>query len=640
MSRRTHRPSSPVEEAVDREFMRSLVEQMSAIGSSPLGFRVAGTPEDDEVCALVADTMRAIGLEDVLLEPVPVDGWRFRRASLHVAGESFACASFGGSPPTPPGGVEGELVFAGRGSRAELVRTGVNGKIVLFDWPGDHLLWPSLTAAQATQEGALAVVCACLPGGRYYQAEGALGAFDGIWIEGSVPLATIAGDHAIRLIEEQRSGPVRARLTLDIELLPGAIAHNTAGTLRGRRAGPPIVVAGHHDGWFFGSFDDATGVAATLGIAKAMLDSGHLPERPIVFGSHTAEEYGLADSAFDWLIGASWRINEEHRDWGRTAPFYLNIEGSGMPLPMFIDTPPELRRFCRRVCASARRDGLLPYGVRYGTPRTGTEQWPYLAAGIPSLNVNTLPRSYWRTEYHTQYDTTEIISFADLVRETRLYARFVMAADASLADMLDLPSRAADVRRHGRLDAARAAGFEVAHVERALTRFHKAAHGDAGWPATRAAFATVARTLESIHARDKQATLHSQALTDIESLDAALAALERGNSGAAARAASRSGRNRLARHVGREVFALDARRHRPGHPGYGWAANARTTPTPGLWEELASLRREPGSRPPGPWLARSLAGKRASSARELQRRLDHIAAAFERAADQLEPRPT
>ncbi len=41
MSHRTHRAASPVEAAVDETFMRSLVERMGAIGSSPLGFRVA-----------------------------------------------------------------------------------------------------------------------------------------------------------------------------------------------------------------------------------------------------------------------------------------------------------------------------------------------------------------------------------------------------------------------------------------------------------------------------------------------------------------------------------------------------------------------------------------------------------------------
>lgn len=615
--------------------MRTLVERMSEIGSSPLGFRVTGTPEDDEVCALIANTMREIGLEDVRLEPVPVDGWTFRGAALTADGLRFACAAFGGTPPTPSGGVEGELVFAGRGSRGELARADVSGKIVLFDWPGDHLLWPSLTAAEATRAGALAVICTCLPGGRYYQSPGALGAFDGIWIDGSVPLATIAKEDALHLIELLRLRRLPARLVVDVELAPGATAHNTLGTLPGRQDGPPIVVAGHHDCWFAAGLDDATGVASALGIAKAMLDAGHTPEHSIIFGSHTAEEYGRADSAFSWLIGASWQINEQHPDWGSTVPFYLNIEGTGLPLPSLVETPPELRRFCRRVCAEARRDGLLPWGVRYGRPRTGTEQWPFLAAGVPALNASSYVTDYIRLQYHTQYDTPEIVSYADLARETRFHARLVIAADASPADLLDLSARTGELRRHGRFDAAEAAGLLVAHLDAAMSRFDQAARAHASLAARRAAFATVARALEAVDARDKQSLLHLQALTDVESLDAACIAFERQQLGVATRAAARVGRNRLARHVTSEVFGLDQRRHRPEHPGYGWAAHARPTRSPNLWVELASLRREPGARAPGPWLASSLASKRARSARELQRRLDGIASAFDQAAEQL-----
>jgi Iap family predicted aminopeptidase len=624
-----------VEEAVDEAFMRSIVMRMSKIGSSQIGFRVAGTPEDDEVCALITDVMGQIGLEDVRLEPVPVDGWRFGGAALTAGGESFACAAFGGTPPTPAGGVEGELVFAGRGSRGELARLDVAGKIVLFDWPGDHLVWPSLTAAEATRAGALAVVCTCLPGGRYYQSPGALGSFSGLWVGGSVPLTTIAKEDALRLIELLRSGPLPARLRLDVKLFPGATGHNTAGTLPGRRPGPPIVVAGHHDGWFAGAIDDASGVASTLGIAKAMLDASHVPDHPIVFGSHTGEEYGRADSAFDWLIGASWQIHEQHPEWQDTVPLYLNIEGTGQPLPAMVEAPPELRRFCHRVCAGARRDGLLPHGVRYGPPRTGTEQWPFVAAGIPAVGVDTSFTDYMSLQYHTQYDTAEIVSYPDLARQTRLHARLVMAADASLSDLLHPAARTAELRRHDHLDAAHRAGLEVAHVHEALARFDQAAGNGTTWPAARAAFATVARTLEAIDARDKQSSLHVQALRDVEALDAACAALEKQDFRAAVRAAARVGRNGLAGHLSREIFELDESRHRPAHSGYGWAAHARPTPSPNLWDELASLRREPGSRPAGPWLASSLRSERSGSAEELQRRLDQIAGAFEQAAGQL-----
>jgi len=278
---------------------------------------------------------------------------------------------------------------------------------VLFDWPGDHLFWPSLTVAEATRAGALAAICTCLPGGRYYQSPGAPRHLRRDLDRRLSPTrddrqgGRASPDRASTLTATSGSAGGRRRAH------PGATAHNTLGTLPGRQDGPPIVVAGHHDCWF--------------------------------------------------------------------------------------------------------------------------------AAGA----------------------------------------------------------------------------------------------------ARRAAFATVARALEAVDARDKQSLLHLQALTDVESLDAACIAFERRQLGVATREAARVGRSRLARHVTSEVFGLDQRRYRPEHPGYGWAAHARPTRSPNLWVELASLRREAGARAPGPWLASSLASRRARSARELQRRLDGIASVFDQAAEQL-----
>ena len=53
-----------------------MVERLASIGSHPLGFRVAGTPEEREAVDFIAGEMRSLGLENVVEEPVPVDGWR------------------------------------------------------------------------------------------------------------------------------------------------------------------------------------------------------------------------------------------------------------------------------------------------------------------------------------------------------------------------------------------------------------------------------------------------------------------------------------------------------------------------------------------------------------------------------------
>ncbi len=178
-----------------------------------------------------------------------------------------------------------------------------------------------------------------------------------------------------------------------------------------------------------------------LAIAKTLVDTGYEPERSFVFTSHTAEEYGRADSAFDWLIGAWWQISYQHPEWASDAALYVNIEGTGMACPTGVDSPPELRRFARSVLVRARRDGLLRHGNAWGVPRTGTEQWPFAAAGVPSLGLADQVDEYMRSAYHTQHDRIELVDPACLRDAVRLYARIVLAADRNPGALLDLAAR-------------------------------------------------------------------------------------------------------------------------------------------------------------------------------------------------------
>ena len=620
-----------VDGAVDAAFAMRIVEGLAAIGASDLGFRVAGTPEDDAVCELVAGEMLAIGLQDVRREPVPVDAWRFRGASLHAGGEELACSSFGGTPGTGPQGVEGELVFVGEGTRGELAGLALAGRIALFDWRGDQLFWPSLTAAELGRAGAAAVICTCLPGARYYQGERALGSFDGLWLAGSPPIAYLAHEDAARLIARS---PLGARLVIDAELTPNATAHNVTGVLPGRADEAPIVIGGHHDCWFAAAYDDATGVAATLAIAKALIDAGYEPEHPIVFTSHTAEEYGRADSAFDWLIGAWWQIAHEHPEWQRDALLYVNIEGTGMECPTGIDAPPELRRFVRRALSAARRDGLLRHGTTRGVPRTGTEQWPFAAAGVPSLGVADTVDEYMRVTYHTQHDRLGIVDPACLADAVKFYARLVIAADRAPRSLFDLPARARDVRRRGRLPELARCGVETGPLRAALARYEACGARPPGYAAERAAFHATAQVVEGLNAGDKQDLSHRQAATDLAALTSAARSLASGRRAAAVAALERVGRNALTARLSEEVFAVDAARHRPDHPGITWAG-PHQTPSPNLWRELASLRGEAGARPPGPWISAAVESARERALATAQARVDRVTAGFERASEVL-----
>jgi hypothetical protein len=423
-------------------------------------------------------------------------------------------------------------------------------------------------------------------GGPYYQAKNALGTFDGIWHAEGPPCVTIRREDAPKL-------EGRTRVVLRAPRKP-ATAANVVGYLAGRRRGAPAIVAGHHDGWFRAAFDDATGVALTLELARAFAEAGVKPARTIAFVSHTAEEYGIAESAYDWCYGAWYQVVAEHREWTTGSPFYLNVEGSGRRGDIFaLDVPPELAAWIRRHCRAAARDGLLPHGYRLDRPNTWTEVWPFLAAGIPGINVSTFTSGFDRTEYHTQYDTSDKVDFRYLAKLTELCARLLLDEPA-----LDFAARDRELRKHG---------LTLPQVE----------PGD-----ERRRFTAIGRGLHGIDAIDAPRYPHEQTESDVELLEEALADLEH-----AATPLSRVGLNWLCTDLSHAAFRIErARRGRRARRAC-WGAQGDADPGPDLWRELASLRGEPGSRPPGPWLERSLRRHLERSRRELGRRRTRMAAA-------------
>ncbi len=597
-----------VESAISVEYLRSVVEHLEQLGSHPLGFRVAGTPEERAAAHFASSELRALGLE-VVDEPVPVDAWRLLDAYVELGGgRRFECASFGGVPETGAEGVSGRLVFVGRGGRRELDRLDVAGAITLVDWCDDGL-WPYQVGLELGIRGAAAMVVTSLPGGPYYQAPGALGSFDGLWHREGPPAVTIRKEDAAALVA--RDGET-VRVVLSAPLQRGARASNVVGTLPGRRATRPLLVGAHHDAWFSGAFDDASGVAITLALARACVETGLRPRHPIVFISHTAEEYGIAESAYDWCYGAWRQIAAEHREWSTRAPFYLNVEGSGRPEPFVVDAPPELTGWARRVCRRAALDGLLPHGWRLGSPSTWTEVWPFLAAGVPGINVSTFSSDFNRTEYHTQYDRSAEVDFGYLALLTRVCARLLLAADTDADRFLDFPARARHLRR-------RLGGASHPGLERALAQLERAEG--------RRAFTAAARGLHGLDAKETAAYPHEQTARDVENLQAALAAVRLGRHASAARRLARVGLNRLCADLSHEAFAIERSRRGRRAARACWAAQGDPDVGPDLWPELASLRGDPGARSPGPWLEQSVERHLARARRELARRLDRMAAA-------------
>jgi Iap family predicted aminopeptidase len=589
-----------------------LVESISSVGSHPLGFRVTGTPEDERVADLVAGEMEAIGLRDVEIESVPVDAWRFRGASVTLDdGREIEAASLGGVPPTGEAGITGEVVFVGDGRLRRLDRVDVGGRIALVDWRSPTVRMAT-TGLELGLRGASAIIAGCLQGGPRFQGKGALGGGLAAWHDQAPPLVTVRGDAAQELSERCRAGGLRARVKLNVDIERGAPGRNVIGVLPGRGEGPPIVVGAHHDGWFRGAFDNASGVASMLGIARALVAMGWRGRGPVAFVSHTAEEYGHLDDDFPWCAGAWHQVAVAHPRWGGEVPFYLNVEASGhRNLPLRVEGPPELQRFANRICRPAARAGRLPQGWIYGPPVTGTEAWQFQLRGVPSLSVYNWHRRFARSDYHTTNDVPAMVDTVQLADLTRLYTEMLIAAEASGDRLLDHPARARHVARAAN---ALVDGSPLVHAAGTYDR--------AG---SRSAFVRLARSGLAVDAAGDTGYLHVQATADTRNLEAALRCLGAGDRAGAARAAVKVGDNHLVDHLSSEGRRIArARRPRPG----SWAAKSHLTRSPDLTAEIRSLRDERGARPFGAWVERSLRESHARQEQEALRRVDRLAHAL------------
>lgn len=594
---------------IDPDYLRRVVETLSSIGSSPLGFRATGTAEDLAVAEFVAAEMNQLGLADVAIETVPVDGWRFRSATVSIGGgDSYECASMGGVPPAPSDGIYGDLVDAGNGERRRLDRIAVRDNIVLVDWTSAGPS-PSEVGLELGLRGAAGMILSCPHGGPYYQGEGALGSFDSHWHRQAPPMVTMRKEHASDLRLALTGGTFEVRLDLDVELAPGTAGHNVVGYLGGENPGPPIVVGAHHDGWFRAAFDDASGVAAMLGIARALAELGHRPSHTICFTSRTAEEYGVQGSAFDWCTGAWRQVSETHRDWGASVPFHLCIDASGHPgLRLNLEAPPELVAFGRATCKLAKAEGWLTSGWRIGPPVSGTEQWPFLISGIPGIATYCWEPSFAKNDYHTTRDTIELLDFDHLGRMARTYTLLLLEADRDPDGILDHAARAADV-----VKAASSLG-ETGDALRAAAARHAGARG-------RAAFTRIGRKLLALDAAGSTCYPHEQAARDLVALERGLASLLEGDNASAARQLGTVGDNASSRRLSAEGYAIQRSRKQPEFENLSWGRRSHLTASPNLWSELATLRAEPGAQAVGPWIERSLRRQIAATRADLTRRL-------------------
>ncbi|MGA9748740.1 MAG: M28 family peptidase, partial [Nocardioides sp.] len=445
--------AASLKEALDVNYLGRVTTAVTSFGDTEQGWRPGGSPANLRAVEWIADEMRAVGLRKVAELPVPIDRWVFRGASVAVGrGPTFEASSWGGVPGTSDSGITAEVIDVGAGQAADYEGVDATGKIVLVDWAfGDY--WVNRHGHQATLEGALAVIFytgRTAAGAFYNKRDDGLLSFDGTYDDDWVPFVFVSRHAANDLIDRVAAGPTTVTLISHVELTradDGGVGYNVLGSIPGTdRADELIIFTGHHDAWFRGAADDATAIAAMLGIAKSIKDSGFRPRRTLLFLASTNEEYGYTDAYYEWLVGCWYAVTHQRPDWAHRAILTLDFELLGTADPgerLLIRTHAEL--LAHAVGKLEADPARTPYGtLSANTVWANADHFTLTAAGIPGLYFNTVGTQYLTRNYHTNYDVVDNVDFDYLANNIEVVNDIWVDHDRAGLPILDFVARATE----------------------------------------------------------------------------------------------------------------------------------------------------------------------------------------------------
>ncbi len=551
-------PTTAFDKSLDKVFAhgypQSIDQHLSAMpGTNPaLGFSMAGTAPDTAKALYLAQQLRDLGLRNVRLEAVPVDVFDFRSATVTIGGRTLIASTFAGVTPTSAEGLTAAIVYAHDGMKADYdalaaAGVGVKGKLVLVDADLSEF-WANYAAAQATARGAIGVIMTYGPDSApYYSfAPDALGTFDGCWQLSYDPTVYIArqdGDWLKTQLAADGTGPVATMKLIEKVRMAdkGGTGYNVFGDLPGTvKDGTFVLLAAHHDAYFHSGTDDTSCVASNLAIAKAMVASGYQPRHTVRFMFDTAEEFGYTNAYYDWCIGAWQAITERHPAWAGKIRLFLNSDYFANDAPLDLSTSADLAPLTNHVVATS--SALLPHGSSASTAQgTWTDGWTFQAAGVPTIAFGASADNADNGTYHTQYMLPSQVDWPYVAKIAKLTFRLANAAERGLLPY-NLEARATELAAAvvpADLTAAGASASAVGRLQADIGAFQAAAAAyqarKGAIPATHDAAVnrgllriekTTDKAFTALTVWDETIYPHQQVLSDIQSLDAAIAALQ------------------------------------------------------------------------------------------------------------------
>jgi len=418
----------------------SLCEQVApkiianAQGESPLaenlrrltdeiGGRVSGTPAAARAVAWGVAAFRNAGV-DVHTEKYTIPAtWSEGATRMNVLSRvqvPVHLVSVAWAPPTPAGGIETSVIFAGEGTDADFARIGssAKGRILLIhsellrtwdDLFQEYMRAPGIVH-RAMAAGAAAILWMSTRERMllYRHSNVLTGRVD------ALPQAIVAREDALRL-ERFLSAGQSVRVHLDLPNRVGGPAgqENVVAEIRGREKPDEWVLLGAHlDSWELGTgaLDNGCNAALVVEAARDISLTGIRPRRSIRFVLFTGEEQGML---------GSWAYARAHRaELDRARAAIVFDAGIGRVTGFILSGRHDVEAGVREALKPLESWGVTKHV--FAAP-LGTDNFDFLVEGIPTLIADQEEANYL-PNYHASSDTFDKVDVQELKRNTAIAA--------------------------------------------------------------------------------------------------------------------------------------------------------------------------------------------------------------------------
>ena len=402
-----------------------------------LGYRTAGSKAELATGEMLEQEMHTIGFPIIHKDAITVDAWEFERAKmtfLNEKGEEETIQLGAYQTNFVTDGPECySVVYAGRGTLQDYEGMDVTGKLVLVDINQRDEWWINYPVYQAHLKGAAAVIAA-QTGGYGEVDERALNAQD-IAGPSNAPAFSIARHDADQLKKMlQGRSEVKVLFDASTKVIPAQTTYNIVGEIPGKtHPERRIMLSAHYDSYFDGFQDDNTAISMMLSMGKTLLEIGYQPENTLMFCCMASEEWGVADSQFDWSTGAYEQVFTVHPEWRGSVIADLNFElpalahGTRARIRSTFEYVSFLEEFLEELPSLT---GAYPEETRITAPiETWSDDFSIAIAGIPSMVNDFTGGSFMETHYHSQFDNDAFYDEQVYRLHHELFALLIMALD-------------------------------------------------------------------------------------------------------------------------------------------------------------------------------------------------------------------